>query len=338
MTDLSKLVDGAFTELRQVKDIAALEQYRIKYLGRKGLVSGILRGIKDLPELERIQVGAAANDAKFKIENAVSDLQRRLENLERKIIDTTLPAIKPHLGHQHLISAGIEDILRIFEEIGFVRRRHPEIESDWFAFTALNVPPGSPARDDWETFFVDFDNGTPERYLLTPQSTSGTARALATEKPPIRNINIQKTYRRQIDATHLPMFHQFDGVYVDTDVTIQHLKGIFKYFIKAFFGENREIRLRPHHFGFTEPSIELDISCAVCNGKSCKLCKQGWVELGGAGMLHPNVLKAAKLNPDKVNGLAFGFGIERTILMRAGLDIPDLRLIYENDLRFLEQF
>lgn len=335
--EISRLVDDA---LRQVKAAATneeIQQIRTIYLGRKGKLTSILRGVKDLPTEEKSAVGQSANTARQQLDKALAEAEERYLS-KGKSLDISLPGIEPELGHLHLVTEGINDITRIFEEIGFTRRRHPEIESDWYAFEALNMPTDHPARDDWETFFIDHKTGKDERYLLTPHATSGTARSLTEEDLPIRVINIQKTYRRQIDASHVPMFHQFDGLYVGEGVTIQHLKGVFEYFVKAFFGPDREIRLRPFHFRFTEPSLELDITCAVCNGKGCKLCKQGWVELGGAGMLHPNVLKAAKLNPNKVTGLAFGWGVERTVLMRAGLEVPDLRMLYENDLRFLKQF
>lgn len=335
--EINSILDDALRSVKVALSTDDIQKLRITYLGRKGKLTSILRGVKDLPVDQKSIVGQSANAARRQLEKVLDDTETRLIS-QGKSIDISLPGIKPNVGHLHLVTEGIRDITKIFEEIGFTRRRHPEIESDWYAFESLNMPIDHPARDDWETFFIDYDTGKDERYLLTPHATSGTARSLVEEELPIRVINIQKTYRRQIDTSHTPMFHQFDGLYVGEGVTIQHLKGVFEYFVKAFFGAEREIRLRPFHFRFTEPSLELDITCAVCNGKGCKLCKQGWVELGGAGMLHPNVLKAAKLDPNKVTGLAFGWGVERTVLMRAGLEIPDLRMLYENDLRFLKQF
>ena len=207
------------------------------------------------------------------------------------------------------------------------------------------MPKDHPARDEWETFFMDAPQSKLGKMLLTPHATNGTARALAEGKMPIRSINIAKTYRRQIDATHVPMFHQFDGVYVDENVSITHLRGVLEYFAKEFFGPERKTRLRPFHFRFTEPSFEIDVSCGVCGGtgigadkQKCRVCKRGWLELGGAGMLHPNVLKAAGIDPKKYSGLAFGWGVERTYTMKQGLQIDDLRNLYKNDLRFLKQF
>lgn len=338
LEEIAKLLADGLSAIRSAKTETELEVVKVEVLGRKGPLSTILRGVKDLPIDERSKIGQRANAARVQIEQAISEASERLSSAGRLPIDVSLPGIQANVGHLHLLTQGISDITRIFEEIGFTRRRHPEIESDWYAFESLNMPADHPARDDWETFFIDHKVKDGERYLLTPHATSGTSRALVEESLPIRVINIQKTYRRQIDASHVPMFHQFDGLYVGEGVNIQHLKGVFEYFVKAFFGQEREIRLRPFHFRFTEPSLELDITCAVCNGKGCKLCKQGWVELGGAGMLHPNVLRAAKLNPDKVSGLAFGWGVERTVLMRAGVEVPDIRMLYENDMRFLQQF
>lgn len=338
MEDINKILEGGLKAILSARDEKELEEVRVEILGRRGPLSLILRGVKDLPVDERAKIGQLANAARVKLESSLGEAKEKLLGQVSEEIDVSLPGFHPELGHLHLMTQGVRDITRIFEEIGFTRRRHPEIDSDWFAFEALNMPTDHPARDDWETFFIEHKSKDGERYLLTPHATSGTARALVEESLPIRVINIQKTYRRQIDASHVPMFHQFDGLYVGEGVNISHLKGVFEYFVKAFFGPDREIRLRPFHFRFTEPSLELDITCAVCNGKGCKLCKQGWVELGGAGMLHPNVLRAARLNPNKVTGLAFGWGVERTVLMRAGVEVPDIRMLYENDLRFLQQF
>jgi phenylalanyl-tRNA synthetase alpha chain len=202
------------------------------------------------------------------------------------------------------------------------------------------MPTSHPARDDWETFFVDAPvNPKLGKMVLTPHTSNGQVREMERlGKPPIRMINIAKCYRRQSDISHTVMFHQFEGLVVDTDINITHLKGTIDYFVKQFFGPNRKSRLRPYHFQFTEPSFEVDVTCDICLGKGCKLCKEGWLELGGAGMVHPNVLKAGKIDPQKYTGFAFGWGVERTFMMKSGLKIPDLRLLYSNDIRFLNQF
>ncbi len=335
---IARLEDDAINVITKAASSSELDALEVRFLGRKGELTTILRGIKDLPEDERSAVGGEANKARQAIEEALREARQKFSAIAIGAIDITLPGVASPIGHTHIISQGIADITRIFEEIGFTRVRHPEIESDWFAFEALNMPVDHPARDEWETFFMDAPAAGGERFVLTPHATSGTARILAQGKVPIRTINIQKTYRRQSDATHVPMFHQFDGLYVDRNVTVEHLKGVFDYFVRSFFGPDRHVRFRPFHFRFVEPGFEIDINCAVCGGVGCRLCKEGWVELGGAGMVHPNVFTAAKLNPRTVSGFAFGWGVERNILMRAGLEIPDIRILYENDLRFLQQF
>jgi phenylalanyl-tRNA synthetase alpha chain len=254
-------------------------------------------------------------------------------------IDVTNPGIKPPLGHLHLVTQAIEEISSIFEKIGFERVRYPEVEWDWYAFEALNFPENHPARDDWETFFI---KGAPDpkkgSQLLTPHTSSGQIREMERKAPPIRMLNIAKCYRRQSDVSHVPMFHQFEGLLIDKDISITHLKGTLDYFVKCWFGEKRQSRIRPYHFQFTEPSFEVDVTCGVCLGIGCKLCKEGWLEMGGAGMVHPNVLKAGGINPEKYTGFAFGWGIERVLMMREGLNIDDLRLLYSNNLDFLTQF
>ncbi|KKS45113.1 MAG: Phenylalanine-tRNA ligase alpha subunit [Candidatus Azambacteria bacterium GW2011_GWA1_42_19] len=254
--------------------------------------------------------------------------------------DPSLPGIRPPQGHLHPVTHAIGEISSIFEKIGFVRVRYPEADWDWYSFESLNMSKTHPARDDIETFFVD----TPEdkkmgKIVLTPHTSNGQVREMERVKtPPIRMVNIGKCYRRQSDVSHTVMFHQFEGLVVDQDITITHLKGTIDHFVKQFFGPKRQSRLRPYHFQFTEPSFEVDVTCDICLGKGCKLCKEGWLELGGAGMVHPNVLRAGKINPTKYTGFAFGWGVERTYMMKSGLKIDDLRLLYGNDIRFLNQF
>jgi phenylalanyl-tRNA synthetase alpha chain len=242
----------------------------------------------------------------------------------------------------------MEEITRIFERIGFTRVRYPEVEWEWYSFEGLNMPKNHPARDDFETFFIDFPQS--QKYgkvVLSPHTSSGQVREMERlhHTPPIRMINIAKCYRPNWDVSHVPMFHQFEGLVVDTKINITHLKGTMDYFAKEFFGQERQTRLRPFHFQFTEPSFEVDISCGVCLGKGvlsdnsrCRFCKEGWLELGGSGMVHPNVLKAGGIDPEKYTGFAFGWGIERTYMMKSGTKLDDIRLLYSNDLRFLEQF
>ena len=288
------------------------------------------------------------------------------------MVDFSQPGVPPTVGHQHLVTRAIDEITEIFERIGFQRSVHPEVDWEHYVFASLNMPADHPARDEWETFFIDAEPlGKFGRRVLTPHTSNGQVREMERHKPPIRMINIGKCYRRQIDVSHVPMFYQFEGLMVDERVTMAHLIGTLHYFVKSFFGPERKMRIRPYHFQFTEPSIEVDVSCAVCGGtgllrptstasfaevalataaeevtagkqgsggQACRLCKSGWVELAGAGMVHPNVLKAGKVDPKKYSGFAFGFGVERCFLMKSGLQIPDIRLLYSNDLRFLQQF
>lgn len=341
----------ALGRLDAVHDMNGLEVWEQETLGRKGELAALLKGMAGLTSEERPKVGAIANEVKVALEMAFADKKRSLEadfwraKLERERVDVTRPGKLPAMGHTHLMQQAIEEIAEIFARAGFARARHPEVDGDFFVFEGLNMPKDHPARDEWETFFcaapVDAELG---KVVLTPHTSNAQVREMRKGVLPIRMINIGKTYRRQSDATHLPMFHQFEGVFVDKNVSITHLLGVLDYFAKSFFGPDRRTRLRPFHFRFTEPSFEIDISCAVCggrgsvNGEKCRLCKRGWVELGGAGMIHPNVLRAGGLDPDVYQGFAFGWGVERVYLMKEGVKIDDIRVLYKNDLRFLQQF
>ncbi len=340
--------------LENVVDLRGLEKVELEFLGRKGLLATAMAGMKNLLPNERPAAGVAANHAKIKTENLIFGARGVLEkkayaNLgitER--IDVSEPGRAAISGSLHLTTQTINEITGIFERLGFTRTRYPEIDWDWFAFEALNMPPSHPARDDWETFFIDapaVHGARKGRLVLTPHTSNGQIHEMLSTRPPIRMINIGKTYRRQSDVTHVPMFHQFEGLVVDEGVTITQLKGTLEYFAHEFFGLDRTIRLRPHHFRFTEPSFEIDISCGLCHGTgtssggaACRMCKQGWTELGGAGMVHPNVFAACGIDSKKYSGFAFGWGIERLFAMKSGIKIPDLRELYKNDLRFLKQF
>lgn len=319
-----------------------LEEIKLQFLGKSGSFTLLVKEIAKLPQEKRPEVGVLANEVKKIIEEAIDNATTQFTNkkIERiKKIDVTEPGIKPPLGHLHLVTQAIEEITAIFEKIGFTRVRYPEIEFDWYAFEALNFPENHPARDDWETFFIDQEPDAKKGpVLLTPHTSSGQIREMEKGKLPIKMLNIAKTYRRQSDASHVPMFHQFETLVVGENISITHLKGVLDYFVKSYFGEERKSRIRPYHFQFTEPSFETDVSCGVCSGKGCKLCKEGWLELGGAGMVHPNVLRNCGLDPKKYSGFASGWGVERVLTMKEGLDIDDIRLLYSNKLEFLEQF
>ncbi|MDP2918543.1 MAG: phenylalanine--tRNA ligase subunit alpha [bacterium] len=333
----------ALTDLATVKTKADLEIFRVKYLGRKGELSVVIKKIKDLPKKEKPIAGCLANRIKRDLEEAFLATQKEIGAPQSEIfIDITQPGKREEIGHLHLVTQAIREIERIFSGLGFIRRRYPEIETDYYAFSALNMPPDHPARDEWETFFVSakckVQSAKLRKLVLTPHTSSGQVREMENHSLPIRMMNISKCYRRQIDLSHTPMFHQFEGLVVDRGIQFVHLKGVLEYFCRGFFGEERKIRLRPFHFRFTEPSFEVDVTCGLCRGRGCRYCKQGWSELGGAGMVHPSVLFAGGLDPCKVTGFAFGWGVERCYLMKEGLLIPDLRMFYQNDLRFLEQF
>lgn len=340
LDDIQNIKNEALAQIMDAKSAEELGNLRIVYLGRNGKLTKLIKGIKRLSDQERKQAGILVNTTKTTIEKALAEQKNKLKESVREWFDPTIPGKKPKRGHLHLITQAIEEIASVFEKIGFVRVRYPEVEWDWFAFEALNMPEGHPARDEMETFFID-TKPHPKygKMVLTPHTSSGQVREMKrVGKPPIRMVNIAKCYRPQSDASHTPMFHQFEGLAVDTGISIAHLKGTIDYFAKNYFGPERKTRLRPYDFRFTEPSFEVDITCDICKGTGCKVCKKGWLELGGAGMVHPKVLANGGIDPKKYTGFAFGVGVERVLMMKSGLKIPDLRLLYSSDLRFLTQF
>ncbi len=338
--DVLNIKNQALAQIMSADSAAELEQIRIDYFGRNGRFTNIIKNIKRVSADERKRIGLIINEAKKSIEELLENQKRNLRESVREWFDPTVPGQKPEIGHLHPITKTINEISRIFGRIGFERARYPEVEWDHFAFEALNMPKNHPARDEWETFFIDVpENSKYGKTVLTPHTSNGQVREmLRVGTPPIRMINIAKCYRRQSDISHAPMFHQFEGLVIDEDISIVNLKGTLDYFAKSFYGEGRTTRLRPYHFQFTEPSFEIDISCGVCKGRGCKVCKSGWLELGGAGMVHPNVLKAGKIDPVKYSGFAFGWGVERVLMMKEEVGIPDVRMIYGTDLRYLSQF
>jgi phenylalanyl-tRNA synthetase alpha chain len=327
-------------QISDAKDAYELERLRIDNLGRNGRITNFIKRLKSFRPDEKKQLGILINETKNTIIKSLAYQQNKLKDSVRDWFDSTVPGQKPKTGHLHLITQEINEITSVFEKIGFVRVRYPEVEWDWFAFGALNFPKDHPARDEWETFFVD-TKPHPKygNMLLTPHTSSGQVREMFRVKtPPIRMINIAKCYRRQSDVSHYPMFHQFEGLVIDEGINITHLKGTLDYFAKSVFGPTVKTRIRPYHFQFTEPSFEVDFSCALCGGRGCKLCKAGWLEVGGSGMVHPNVLRAGNIDPKKYSGFAFGWGVERILMMKPGLNIPDLRQLYSTELAYLKQF
>lgn len=341
--ELIRIKNDAISLILDSEEVEDLEQVSREFLGKTGRLTLYIRNVSNLSVEKRPEYGMLANEIKKTIEEAIKnkrfDSKKTFQKQSNDTIDISLPGIKPLLGNLHLVTQAIEEITAIFSHIGFKRVRYPEVEWDWYAFGALNFPEGHPARDDWETFFIDAPKSP--RYgpmVLTPHTSSGQIREMQKGKLPIRMLNIGKCYRRQSDVSHTQMFHQFEGLVIAEDINISHLKGVLDYFVRSYFGEKRTFRIRPYHFQFTEPSFEIDITCGVCLGKGCRLCKGGWLELGGSGMVHPNVLEAVNIDPKKYTGFAFGWGVERVLMMREGLKIDDLRTLYSNNLDFLEQF
>ncbi len=330
--EIEKELENDLPEAASTGDI---DELNIKYLGRQGKINTLF---KTLPIKSDPQIGKKINDLKTQVQLKISEkLNEVLKAGEKNSFDVTVPGTRVVRGSKHLISTAIEEIENIFLGLGFVRRRYPEVDTDWYYAEGLNIPKDHPARDDQETFYLSDD------IVLTAHTSNGQLHEMELKKaPPIKMINIGKTYRRQIDATHNPMFHQFEGLVIDKGINITHLVGVTEYFAKSYFGQDRRTRLRPHHFQFTEPSFEIDITCNICHGtgqngkNTCKVCKSGWLELGGAGMVHPNVLRNGGFNPDECSGFAFGWGVERVLMMKTGL--PDLRMVFSDDIRFLNQF
>jgi phenylalanyl-tRNA synthetase alpha chain len=345
MNQIDEIKARAQTELEQSKDSAALENWRVRYLGKKSELTQVLRGLAELSIEEKKSVGAAANQLKLQLEEIFKAREKALQEdrilstAAKEAVDITLPGRRPPVGHLHPITQTIEEICDIFSSMGFQIVSGPEVELELFNFDALNIPEGHASRDNMSSSWIDYTDESSHRpMLLRTHTTSNSARSLAKFKPPIRILTPGKVYRYEAsDATHTSMFHQFDGVAVDKHITMADLKGTLYEFVQRFFGENRKARFRCDFFPFVEPGVELAIECAVCKGSGCALCHNtGWIEVGGAGMTHPEVLRYAGLDPNEYQSYAFGIGIERLPMLRYGID--DIRLFYGSDLRFLRQF
>ena len=323
--------------LEAAEDLDSLEDARVRFLGRKADLTNILRSIAELSPEDKKVVGRFGNLVKRELEALHASRHSALEQsqlvhgLEKDRLDVTLPGRTLPLGHLHLIAQTQREIEDIFVGMGYEVVEGPEIETDYYNFTALNTPEDHPARSLHDTFFVT------DEVLLRTHTSPVQVRAMEKQQPPVYVIVPGKSYRRDSDATHTPMFHQAEGLVVDHGITLADLKGTLEQFAKAMFGEERRIRLRPHFFPFTEPSVEVDVSCMMCDGDGCRLCKRtGWLEILGSGMVDPNVFGFVNYDPEEYTGFAFGMGIERIAMLKHG--ITDLRLFYENDLRFLRQF
>lgn len=327
----------ALRDIEAVNDERVAQECRVKYLGRNGLITSLLRGLKDVPPDFRPQVGKKVNELKEVIDHEITRLLRDLTSrrqtkaLEQERLDITLPGRKLRLGSRHPLMQVMDEVVDVFTGLGFSIYEGPEIETEYYNFEALNVSADHPARDMQDTFYVDGG------FLLRTHTSPVQIHVMEGMKPPVMMIAPGVVYRRDSDVSHSPMFHQVEGLLVDQGVTFGHLKGILSLFCREMFGKGCPVRFRPSFFPFTEPSAEVDIGCVICAGSGCRLCKQtGWMEILGCGMVDPNVFHAVKYDGDKVTGFAFGMGIERIAMLKFGID--DIRLFFENDLRFLGQF
>jgi len=365
--ELGALWEEAAAAIAAAADEAALDELRVRFLGRKSRLTELLRSIPSLPAVQRPLVGRFGNQVRVALEELVEERGRQLAAaaLERSLaeerVDVTLPGVPFPLGHEHLIGRTMREVADIFIGLGYQIAEGPEVELDYYNFTALNHPPDHPARSLHDTFFIDMSGapgsgdagaaaGASRDRVLDATALSGEGdvllrthtspvqiRTMETQEPPVYIISIGRAYRRDSDATHTPMFHQVEGLVVDEGITLADLKGTLHQFVRQFFGLERAIRLRPHYFPFTEPSVELDVQCLLCGGEGCRSCKySGWLEILGAGMVDPSLYGFVGYDAEKLSGFAFGMGVERMAMLKHS--IPDLRAFYDNDLRFLEQF
>ncbi|WP_163328381.1 phenylalanine--tRNA ligase subunit alpha [Desulfurobacterium thermolithotrophum] len=337
---ISKINDVKKEFLKKIEEVSSLEELeklRVEFIGRKGKVTELLKSIPTLPPEERKEFGKACNILKGEIESLIKEKQsyfkeiEKKKKLEKEKIDVTLPGRRRPLGSLHVVTKTLKEIVSIFTNMGFSVAEGPEIETDFYNFEALNIPKGHPAREMQDTFYISED------VVLRTHTSPVQIRVMEKHQPPIQIIAPGKVYRKDADVTHTPMFHQVEGLMVDQKVTFADLKGVLELFLKEIFGSNTKVRFRPSYFPFTEPSAEVDIGCVICGGSGCKVCKgTGWLEILGCGMVDPAVFKAVDINPDIYQGFAFGMGVERIAMLKYGID--DLRLFFENDLRFLRQF
>ena len=327
----------AAAKIAEASTLEQLEQLRIHYLGKKGAVTELLHGLREIPDPEKPQYGKSVNELKEQISGLLAEKQKSLSSgaiearLQAETLDITLPGKRVLVGKKHPLAQVMDQVVEIFRGLGFRLEEGPEIETDYYNFEALNFPANHPARDMQDTFFF------PSGHLLRTHTSPVQIRVMEKSQPPLRFIAAGKVYRHDADTTHSPLFHQIEGFMIDTDVTFADLKGVLQEFLSHLFGGRVKMRFRPSFFPFTEPSAEVDISCVMCAGKGCRVCKNtGWLEILGCGMVHPNVLEAVKCDASKWQGFAFGMGIERIAMLKFGID--DIRLFFENDLRFLNQF
>ncbi|HPG91983.1 MAG TPA: phenylalanine--tRNA ligase subunit alpha [Clostridia bacterium] len=335
---IAKLIENCKNEIAQADVMSKLMETKVKFLGKSGELTAILRGMKDVPPEERPVVGVYVNDARNLLENEFSIAEERLSKIElqqklsKEFIDISLDKFDPAvLGGLHPITKIQNEVLELFINLGFEVLEGPEIETDYYNFQALNIPSDHSARDMQDTFYIT------QNILLRTHTSPNQVRTMERKKPPIKMLCPGRVYRSDSDASHTPIFHQIEGLVVDEGITLSDLKGTLEYMAKNLFDKKTQVRLRPSYFPFTEPSVEVDLTCSNCGGKGCNVCKgTGWVEILGAGMVHPFVLENCGIDSSKYSAYAFGFGMERMAMIKYG--IPDIRLCYENDIRFLKQF
>lgn len=335
---LEQINKQVLEQLEASKDLNDLNRIRVEVLGKKGQLTDLLKSMKDVAPQDRPRVGHMVNEARASIEAAMEARKRRMEEalldlkLKSEVIDVTLPAKKSRLGHSHPNTIALKEAERIFVGMGYQVVEGPEVERDYYNFEALNIPADHPAKDEQDTFYISGD------FLLRTQTSSVQVREMEKGHLPIKMISPGRVFRAdEVDATHSPSFHQIEGLVIDQGITMSDLKGTLAEFAREIFGEDTKVKFRPHHFPFTEPSAEMDVSCFKCGGKGCRFCKgEGWIEILGCGMVHPHVLEMSGIDPEKYTGFAFGVGLERIALLK--YEIDDMRLLYENDIRFLNQF
>ena len=335
---LQKIRENAIAQIENSDGLAKLNDVRVAVLGKKGELTAVLKSMKEVAPEDRPKVGQWVNETRQEIENKLDEMKKKLEaaelehRLENEVIDVTLPAKKNRVGHSHPNTMVLEEVERIFTGMGYEVVEGPEVEYDYYNFEALNIPANHPAKDEQDTFYIN------DKILLRTQTSPVQVRVMEQKKPPIRMIAPGRVFRAdEVDATQLPCFHQIEGMVIDKGITFSNLKGTLTQFVQKLFGKKTKVKFRPHHFPFTEPSAEMDVSCFKCGGKGCRFCKgEGWIEILGCGMVHPRVLRMSGIDPEEYSGFAFGIGLERITLLK--YEIDDMRLLYENDDRFLKQF
>jgi phenylalanyl-tRNA synthetase alpha chain len=335
---LARIKEEALAKLNAAGTMDTLNEIRLAYLGKKGELTEVLKGMRDVAPEDRPKVGEWVNSTRKAIEERLASAQKEIAEkalearLKAETVDVTLPAKLPEIGHRHPNTLALEELERVFIGMGYEVVEGPEVEYDYYNFEALNIPANHPAKDEQDTFYVN------DKILLRTQTSPVQVRVMEKTKPPIRIVAPGRVFRSDdVDATHSPCFNQVEGLVIDKNITFADLKGTLAQFAREMFGQETKVKFRPHHFPFTEPSAEMDVSCFKCGGKGCRMCKgSGWIEILGCGMVHPKVLKMSGIDPEEYSGFAFGIGLERITLLK--YEIDDMRLLYENDERFLKQF